>query len=150
MFVSCMLQNFSSIFDHSGRDTSMSFVFHTHDLTNISESDSSCNSVSNATRSVNGSMSANSSSLNNGAPLAFRRLPDSKVGSNVHLHRFLTRTIPSQSEREIQVWSDCQHRQGVESVNTRIGGSALFLDSTCFFTCARASQSRHRRYLENL
>ena len=28
-------QNFSSIFDHSGRDTSMSFVFHTHDLTNI-------------------------------------------------------------------------------------------------------------------
>ena len=28
-------QNFSSIFDHPGRDTLMSFVFHTHDLTNI-------------------------------------------------------------------------------------------------------------------
>ena len=33
--MSCMPQNFSSIFDHSARDTSMSFVFHTHDLTNI-------------------------------------------------------------------------------------------------------------------
>ena len=33
--MSCMPRNFSSIFDHSGRDTSMSFVFHTHNLTNI-------------------------------------------------------------------------------------------------------------------
>ena len=54
-----------------------------------SESDSSCNRVSNATRSVNGLRS--SSSLNKGAPLAFRRLPDSNAGSNAHLHRFLTK-----------------------------------------------------------
>ena len=36
----------------------------------------------------------------------------------------------------------CQHRQSVDPVNTRIGDSALFIDSTCFFTCARASQSK--------
>ena len=41
-----------------------------------SESDSSCNSVSNATGSVNGLMSFISSSLNKDALLAFRRLLD--------------------------------------------------------------------------
>ena len=56
-----------------------------------SESDSSCNRVSNATGFVHGFMSFTSSSLNKGAPLAFRRLPDSKVGSKVHLHRFLAK-----------------------------------------------------------
>ena len=35
VFMSCMPKHFSSTFDHSGRNTSMSFVFHTHDLTNI-------------------------------------------------------------------------------------------------------------------
>ena len=34
VYMSCMRQNFSSIFDHS-EETSMSFVLHTHDLTNI-------------------------------------------------------------------------------------------------------------------
>ena len=52
-----------------------------------SESDSSCNRVSNATDSVKRLISSKSSRPNKGAPLAFRRLPDSKVGSKVHLHR---------------------------------------------------------------
>ena len=56
-----------------------------------SESDSSCNRVLNATRFVNGLMSFTSSSLNKDAPLAFRRLLDSNVGSKVHLHRFSTK-----------------------------------------------------------
>ena len=70
-----------------------------------SESDSSCNRVSNAIGSVDGLISFTSSSLN--TPLAFRRLPDSNVGSKIHLHRFLTRTTPSLRERDIQAWSDC-------------------------------------------
>ncbi len=69
VYMSCMLQNFSSIFDR----------------------DSSCNRVSNATNSVDGLISSKSSWLNKGAPLAFWRLPDSKVGSKVHLQRFLTK-----------------------------------------------------------
>ena len=128
--MSCMPQNVSSIFDHSGRDMWMSFVFHTHDLTNILRKRLILQ------QSVErGLMSFKSSSLNKGACLAFRRFPDSKVGSKVHLHRFFTRTV-----------SICQHRQGVDPVSTRIGDSALFLDSTCFFTCPRASQSKLWRF----
>ena len=56
-----------------------------------SESDSSCNRVSNAIGAVHGFTSSKPSSLNKGAHLAFRRLPDSKVGSKVHLLRFLTK-----------------------------------------------------------
>ena len=109
-----------------------------------SESDSSCHSVSNAIGSVNGLMSFISSLLNKDALLAFRRLPDSNVGSKIHLHRFLTRNDPIKSPSGISRLGQtvCQHRQSVDPVNTRIGDSALFFDASCFFTWATASQSK--------
>ena len=64
-----MHQNFSSIFDHSGRDTRRHSYFIRMISRTSSESDSSCNRVSNATGSVGGLMSFTSSSLNKDALL---------------------------------------------------------------------------------
>ena len=109
-----------------------------------SERDSSCNRVSNATGSVNGLMSSNLRHRTKGAPLAFRRLPDSKVGSKSTSPSFLDQERFRHSPGGISRFGQavCQHRQGVVPVNTRIRSSALFLGSMCFFTCARGSQSK--------
>ena len=109
-----------------------------------SESDPSCNRVSNAIGSVNGLMPFTSSSLNEDAPLAFRRLADSNVGSKVHLHRFLTQKRFQHRTSGISRLGQtvCQHCQCVDPLNTSIGNSALFLDASCFFTCAQPSQSK--------
>ena len=66
------------IFDHSEETRRCHSYFVRMISRTSSESDSSCNRVSNATDSVNGLISSKSSSLNKGAPLAFRRLPDSE------------------------------------------------------------------------
>ena len=97
-----------------------------------SESESSCNRVSNAIGSVHGLTSFKPSSLNKGAPLAFRRLPDSTSPSFLDQERFHHSTSGISRFRQ----TVCQHRQSVDPLNTRIGNSTLLLDSTCFFTCA--------------
>ena len=104
-----------------------------------SDSDSSCNRVLNAIGSVSGLMSFTSSSLNKDAPLAFRRLPDSSVGSSPS---FLDQKLFRHRTSGIPRLGQTQHHQYVHPVNTSIGNSAFFFDASCFFTCARASQSK--------
>ena len=140
MFMSCMLKNFPlslTIQDETRRCHSFFICMISR---TSSESESSCNSVSNATGSVNGLMSSKSSSLNKRATLAFRRLPGSKVGSKVHLHRFLARndSITARAGYPGLVRLSANIVKVFDPVNTLIGDSAVFLDSTCFFNCARS------------
>ena len=72
-----------------------------------SGNDTSCNRVSNAAGPVNGLTLSESSLLNKGPPLAFRRLPESKVGSKVHSNRFLTRNDSTTARAVYPGWSDC-------------------------------------------
>ena len=106
-FMSCMPHNISSFFwPFRKRHVDVNRFFIRMISRTSSESDSFCNRVSNATEFVNGLMSFASSSLNKDAPLAFRRLLDSNVGSKVHLHRFLTRndSITAQARNPGLVW----------------------------------------------
>ena len=61
VYMSCMLQNFCSIFDHSEEARRCHSYFIRMISRTSSESDSSCNRVSNATISVDGSISSKSS-----------------------------------------------------------------------------------------
>ena len=76
----------------SGQDTLLSLVNLNCMTSRVSpEYYSSSNKVTNATGSVTGLLLSMSSLLNNGAISLFGRLPDSKVRSEVHTHRFLAR-----------------------------------------------------------
>ena len=141
----CMPQNFSSISDHSGRDTSMSFVSHTHDLTNILrkrlflqqsvERDRICQWVDvihlliieQRCSSCFPTLAGLKSRIE-GAPPPFQDL------ERIH-HRTGGKSRFGQTV--------CRHRQIVHPVNTSIGNSAqCSLMPRAFFICARASQSK--------
>ena len=72
-----------------------------------SESVSSCNRVSNATGFCQWIFVVHLIIIEQGCASCFPTFADSNVGSKVHFHSFLTRTIPSPHERDIQAWSDC-------------------------------------------
>ena len=141
----CMPQNFSSISDHSGRDTSMSFVSHTHDLTNILrkrlflqqsvERDRICQWVDvihlliieQRCSSCFPTLAGLKSRIE-GAPPPFQDL------ERIH-HR---------TGGKSQVWSDCLPTSSncSPSEYEHWKQRAMFFDASCFFICARASQSK--------
>ena len=140
--MSCMPQNFSSIFDHSGRE--MSFVFHTHGLTNILrkrlilqqgvERDWICSWI-HVVHFIIIEQRCTSCFP------AFARLKGrikSASPSFLGQERFHHSTSRMSSFGQ----TVCQHRRGIDPVNASIGDGTLFLDSTYLFACSRASQSK--------
>ena len=126
-----------------------------------SDNDSSSNRVSNATGSVKGLMLSMLSLLNNGAPLAVRRLPDSKRGVKTASPSFLDQNRIQHSTSGISRLGRtvCQHRWSVLTQWMRPSERAHFLKNHVLLhlcerfaiqTVVTRSSSRHRRFLLNL